>query len=215
MTGVVLVIPVLLMFFYGPRGDRPPDRAGPRWMPRYRFGAAALWSALIPLAAGAFVAYLAARGFGAAGPVSAQQHFSGHRFVLPFVGAWDGVLAAIHQFRLELLGATGSGFEDQAMFQLGVLASLCWRWRHLPAPALCLRRVCGVRPLLALASPTSWDPLRGLARYAMVLFPLCMGAASWAVDRGAVRRLLIGSAAAAVPADRAVRHVAHGRHGRV
>jgi hypothetical protein len=194
ITGVVLFVPVVLMFLYGPRADRAAIVSSSRWRPRYRFGPALLWSLLIPLAAAAFAGYLAARGFGAAGSVSAQQHFSGHRFVLPFVGAWQGLEAAINQFRLELIGAHSDSFQTQAMFQFGALLlsalALVATFRRLPF-AYGAYAVCGL--LVVLSVPTAWDPLRGLARYATLLVPLYMGAADWAVEHGAVRRLRVGS----------------------
>jgi hypothetical protein len=83
----------------------------------------------------------------------------------------------------------------QALFQLGALAlsllALVATFRRLPF-AYGVYALVGL--LLVLCTPTSWDPLRGLARYATVLFPLWIGAASWAVQHGAVRRFLIGSA---------------------
>jgi hypothetical protein len=195
VTGIVLIVPVLLLFFYGPRGDRPESgRQG--WVPRYRFTPAVLWSALIPLAALGFAGYLSLRGYGAGGSIAAQQQYSGHRFVIPLVGAWQGILAASHQFGLELSGLGSTGLAKQAVFQLGVLTlsvlALATTFRRLPF-AYSAYALAGL--LLVLSTPTSWDPLRGLARYATLLFPLWMGAAAWAVEHRAVRRLLIGSAA--------------------
>jgi hypothetical protein len=195
VTGVVLIVPVLLLFFYGPRGDRPASgRKG--WTPRYRFTPAVLWSALIPAAALGFAAYLSLRGFGAAGSITAQQQYSGHRFVVPLVGVWQGIVAASHQFGLELSGLGSTGLAKQAVFQLGVLTlsvlALATTFRRLPF-AYSAYALAGL--LLVLSTPTSWDPLRGLARYVTLLIPVWMGAASWAVEHRAVRRLLIGSAA--------------------
>lgn len=195
VTGFVLFVPVVMLYLYGPRDDQPPAVASTWWRPRYRPRAAVLWALLIPAAAAAFQGYLALHGFGAAGTVTAQQHFSGHRFVLPFVGAWDGVLAAINQFKLEMLGIGATSFAEQALFQFGVLLlalmALVAVFRRLPA-AYGAYALCGL--IVVLSTPTAWDPLRGLARYMMVLFPLYMGAAAWAVEQHAVRRLLIGSA---------------------
>lgn len=196
VTGAVLVIPVLLMFFYGPRTDRAPGTQGSGWRPRYRARPAVLWALLIPAAAAAFSGYLALRGFGAAGTVDAQQHFSGHQLVLPFVGLWDGVLAAWHQLGFEVAGVETNTFLEQSLFQLGALvlalAALAATLRRLPI-AYGAYALFGL--LLVLCAPTAWDPLRGLARYATVLFPLYMGAAAWAVQRGVMRRVVIASAA--------------------
>jgi len=195
ITGVVLFVPVLLLFLYGPRGDAPGSVPARGWRPRHRMTRSILWSALIPAGAAAFAGYLAIRGFGLTGTLHAQQHFSAHRLVLPVVGVWDGVVAAWQQLHAEFAGMPAGVLETQAVFQLGalMLASL--------ALVACLRRlpfaysayaVCGL--LVTLSSPTAYDPLRGLARYAMVLVPLYMATGAWAAERGARRWLLVGSA---------------------
>jgi hypothetical protein len=195
VTGVVLLVPVLLLYFYGPREDVPESPAANAWRPRHRITPSVLWSALIPAGAAAFAGYLAIRGFGLTGTLDAQQHFSAHRLELPAVGVWTGVVAAWNQLHMEFAGMPNGVLETQAVFQLGalLLASL--------AVVACLRRlpvaygayaVCGL--LVALSSPTAYDPLRGLARYAMVLLPLYMAAGAWAVERRARRRMLFASA---------------------
>ena len=213
VTGVVLLVPVLLLFLYGPRCDAAPTRSSdeaatsqPRgsrassWLrsgrrPRYRITPAILWSALIPAAAAVFAAYLAIRGFGATGTLDAQQQYSGHLLVLPVVGIWDGVIAGWRQLQIELAGVHTGGLQTQALFQLGALIIACLGVagcvRRLPF-AYAAYAICGL--LVALSAPTAYDPLRGLARYATVLFPLYMCAGSWATEQGARRRLLIGSA---------------------
>ncbi len=195
VTGVVLAVPLLLLFFYGPRGDRPLARAAAWWKPRYRITPSVMWIGFVPAGAAAFALYLQLRGFGGTGTVAAQQHFSGHQFVFPLVGAWQGAVAALTQFRLELIGIGPVGIQDQAIFQFGVLilavAALVPMVRRVPF-AYSAYAICGL--LVALSTPTAWAPLAGLARYVTVLFPLYMGVAAWAAERQATRRLVIGSA---------------------
>lgn len=195
ITGVVLFVAVVLLFLYGPRDDVPNPRAATGWLPRHRITPSILWSGLIPAGAAAFAGYLALRGFGLMGTVHAQQHFSAHRLVAPVVGVWDGVLAAWNQLHVQFAGMPAGVLETQAVFQLGALMlaalALVGCVRRLPF-AYSAYAVCGL--LVTLSSPTAFDPLRGLARYSMVLLPLYMGAGAWAVERGTHRRLLVGSA---------------------
>ena len=194
VTGVLLLVPVLLMFFYGPRSDLAPAMAAARWRPRYRFTPAILWSALIPGGAGLFSAYLALRGFGAGATIHGQQQFFDHQLVGPFVGMWDGATAAWHEVRLELSGVPPSTYSSQALLQFGGLllagVALCGVLRRLP---IAYGAYAALGLLIPLSSPTVGDPLRGLDRYASVLFPLYMWAGAWAVERRAMRPLLVVS----------------------
>jgi len=124
-AGLVLIVPALLLYFYGPRDDRAPDydRApgpapgrppGPapgrlpgrsparrllaRLAPRYRLRRDALSFALFPAGLALFMAYLAWRGGDPLAPFHAQQNW-GREFAGPFVGAWDGVSAAFEGMR--------------------------------------------------------------------------------------------------------------------
>ena len=58
-TGVLLLVPALVLYVYGPRQDRPPDALAWR---RYRIRRDVLWLALIPAGMGLFAAYLALAG---------------------------------------------------------------------------------------------------------------------------------------------------------
>jgi Mannosyltransferase (PIG-V) len=195
ITGVVLFVPVLLLFLYGPRDDARDLAVAGRWRPRHPITPAILWSVLIPAGAAAFAGYLAIRGFGLTGTLHAQQHFSAHRLALPVVGVWDGVVAAGHQLHDEFAGMPPGVLETQAVFQLGALMlaalGLVACLRRLPL-AYSAYAVCGL--LVTLSSPTAYDPLRGLARYAMVLLPLYMATGAWAAERRSRRWLLVGSA---------------------
>ncbi len=62
-AGVVLVVPALLLYLYGPREDREPDFP-PRawWRPRYALRRDVLWIAALPVGVGAYMAYLGLAG---------------------------------------------------------------------------------------------------------------------------------------------------------
>ncbi len=72
-TGLVLALPALMIYLYGPREDRPPDREGGRLLlPRYRLRRDVAWLALLPAGVLMFAVLLAAAGGDALAPLSAQ-----------------------------------------------------------------------------------------------------------------------------------------------
>ncbi|HWF74043.1 MAG TPA: mannosyltransferase family protein [Solirubrobacteraceae bacterium] len=193
VTGMLLAVPVLILFLYGPRADAEPDASRRGFAPRYRLTPTLLWAALIPGGTVLFSAYLAVRGYGPLSFLHAQSQFTDHVFELPFVTVWDGVASAWQQLRL---GFTGFDTPSQSVVGLLALAAalLALRsvFRRLPL-AYGMFIVVGL--LVPLASPTVGDPLKGLARYVTVLFPVYMVAGAWALERGVRRPLLLASAA--------------------
>ena len=114
-AGVVLMVPALILYLYGPREDRLPElprgspargRDGVRpagagraarlaagLLPRYRPRRDLLWLALAPAGLAAYATYLAVAGGDALLPFHAQGEWGRH-FAGPFVGVWDGLRAA-------------------------------------------------------------------------------------------------------------------------
>jgi hypothetical protein len=112
-TGIVLALPLALLYLYGPREDRPPERehasalgTGPgtrvgarvagvlaRLRPRYGMHADSLWILLVPAGLGLYMAHLALAGGDALAPFHAQAVWSRH-FAGPYGGVWDGLRAA-------------------------------------------------------------------------------------------------------------------------
>jgi hypothetical protein len=118
-TGVLLLIPALLLYLYGPREEMepalPPDRphgfrlrrplslAGVGSLanslrPRYRPRRDLLWLGLMPAGLLVFMAYLGLAGGDPMAPFSAQQLW-GREFAGPFVGLWDGAVAGFDGLR--------------------------------------------------------------------------------------------------------------------
>jgi len=124
---VVLLLPALVLYLYGPRedclpdarADRPPDarpatlaavarsaRLKALMRPRYRLRRDCLWLLLVPLGAGLYMAYLALSGGDALLPFQVQGAWERH-FTGPFVGAWDGLKAGLDGVRQLLSGQSG------------------------------------------------------------------------------------------------------------
>src|SRR5436190_2352976 len=103
-AGIVLVVPLVLLYLYGPRGPAatpPRPRSG---RPRFPVRADALWIGLVPLGLGAFVIYLALAGADPAAPFTAQAEWM-RVFAGPFVAVWDGAVAAFDGARQLLAGS--------------------------------------------------------------------------------------------------------------
>jgi hypothetical protein len=116
-AGLVLALPALMLYLYGPRADRLPDfpgeeqaraardgagRAGVaasilvllrRLRPRYRLRRDVLWLGLLPVGVILYGVYLALSGGDVLTPLHAQDVWGRH-FAGPYVGVWDGVRAA-------------------------------------------------------------------------------------------------------------------------
>jgi hypothetical protein len=181
-TGVLLIAPVLILYLYGPRGDRPADRAAHSPVgdeteaplisrlrscarPRYKLRWNAMWVALMPLGVVVFAAYLGLSGGDPTSPFSSQQLWERH-FAGPFVGLWDGAVAAFE------------GVHDIVLFVFAVMAivAVVGVLRTLPL-------AYGAYVVLALALPMSYpvagEPLMSLPRFLLVLFPLGMWMGGW------------------------------------
>jgi hypothetical protein len=193
--GVLLFVPVVILFLYGPRADATARQVKAWWRPRYRFGGELLWALVIPLSAMVFAAFLASRGYGTNATLHAQESFSEHRIMFPLITVWNGLVAAFGQLKMELAGVNPVSLQTQALFGgvvlIGSLIGIVGVFRRLP---FAYGAYVSVALLQALASPTIGDPLRGLDRYASLRFPLFMWAAAWAVDRGVERKLVLASA---------------------
>lgn len=195
VTGILLVVPVVLLFLYGPRCDAEPDRRESRLRPAYRVTPALLWAALIPAGTAAFSAYLMLQGYQPLAFFDAQTRLLHHGTMLPLITAWNGALSAWQQLKLGFEGTVGIVSQTQSLVGLIALgAAVLAFWgvcRRLP---LAYAAYVAVGLLVPLSSPTVGDPFKGLARYETVLFPLYMAAAAWAGERGTRRPLLIGCA---------------------
>lgn len=194
-SGVVLLLPALLLFLWGPREDRPP-LPGPRawWRPRYPVTPQLLWLGLIPAGLLAYLGYIWIVLGDPSAPFSAQDLWG--RELMPLGGIWEGTRAAWLGLRQLVHGtgtpvyfteAGGDPFVNAGQnlmlfgFLVFALVALVGALRRLPfaygAYAL-------VALVLTLSYPVSAQPLMSLPRFVLVLFPLQMWLARWVGGRG-------------------------------
>ena len=200
-AGVLLVVPLVVLYLDGPRADREPDRPRHGLQPRYRVRRDALWLLTPPLGLLAFLAYL---GLAIGDPLAtfgAQAEWD--RIVAPLAGLAMGVADGL-QSLLHLFGGVGpgaapaAGGDPEAMAVLN-LALLCFLvlsgWlvreaaRRLPAAYTSYALASLALPL---STPAIGQPLMSLPRFLMVIFPLWIALALWARERAAMRRVLSG-----------------------
>jgi hypothetical protein len=183
-TGLMLALPAIVLYLYGPREDRLPDLdpaaralatgavAGARsrarrlaqpLVPRYRLRRDVLWLALLPAGVLIYAAWLGLSGGDALGPFHAENAWS-RQLVGPFTGLWDGVTAAFDGARQLLSFQT-----RQVYFKLAGgspyvaaehnLVELAFLAAAVPAVIGVLRRLplaYGLYAIAAIALPLSY-----------------------------------------------------------
>jgi hypothetical protein len=212
-TGLLLLVPALALYLYGPRRDRPPDRAARAGMgrlhalrPRYRLRADVLWLCLIPASVALFALGLALAGGDGLAPFRSQQIWERH-FAGPYVAVWDGLRAAFEGARQLLSFQHAHVYYPAAPGSPTVAAShnlalLAFLAAAVPMIVLTLRRLPGAYGLYVLAAlalplsyPVTGQPLMSLPRFLLVLFPLPLAAGAWLAEHPRARRPLIGASA--------------------
>jgi hypothetical protein len=179
VPGIAILAPLVFIYFYGPRGDRPPlpPVQGLRMLlPRYRPRLDALWLALVPSGIVAFSAYLHfARGDAFMWLHNqAEGGATGNHAFFPLKGLKDGAEYAWQA--LTLLAAkqpdtTQLKFDDLVNFGalIVIIVALATMWKRLPMAYL----VCALAfVVIPLSATTSAEPLKSFARYATIAFPL-------------------------------------------
>jgi hypothetical protein len=170
VPGLLLVVPVLLLYLYGPRTDREPDFDRGR-RPRYRVRPDLAWLLLAPLGLAAFSLYLhLATGDGLAWN-DAQALFGRHT-VDPVTGIWAGLREAGKALANVADGSYG-GFDYLNVMQLAFVA-------FAVAGGIGALRVLplayGTWVLISLvptfASQPDGLPFWSAPRFVVVLFPL-------------------------------------------
>ena len=209
-TGVVLLVPAVILYLYGPRRDRSPDHTAAGrspLLPRYRLRSDVLWLALVPAGLVLYGAYLGLSGGDALAPLSAQGEWSRH-FAGPYVAVWDGLKAAFEGAR-QLISMQRAhvyfpvGGEDPFVAASHNLILFAFLAAAVPAVVGVLRKLpfaYGAYLVVALALPLSYpvatQPLMSLPRFLLVLFPLFIWFGDWLSRHPRAQRpMLCGSAA--------------------
>jgi len=172
VQGLLLIVPVALLYLYGPRADRDPAPSrGLR--PRYRIRPEAAWLLLAPLGVVAFSAYLHFAQGDTFAWLHAQEVFGRHT-VDPLTGIWNGLREAGESVGDVVEGTySGTSFdhlniEELAFVTLAVVGGI-GALRILPV-------AYGSWVLLSLvpifvSQPTE-NPLWSSSRFVAVLFPI-------------------------------------------
>ncbi len=210
-TGLLLMLPALIIYMYGPREDRPPDR-GPgaglsRARPRYRLRREALWLVLVPAGTVAYGIYLGLASGDPLAPFHAEGTWGRH-FAGPFLGAWDGLRAAFDGARQLLSMQSRHVYfaADEGSPSINAAHNLldgAFLLAAVPATVGVLRRLpfaygayVVAAVALSLSEPVTSQPLMSLPRFLVVLFPFAIWAGAWLCERPRLQRpLLLASAA--------------------
>src|SRR5438128_838196 len=183
-AGVLLLIPLALIYLYGPRRRTDPQAPRKRRHPRYPIRRDALWLGLAPLGFVAFTAYL--------GIAHGDVALAGHHVRLTEGGFFhivDRVFSAVpsllgqpHGTDLRPAQAIGS-----FGFLLLAIAATVGALRRLPA-------AYGVYSAAVLVLALSRGAVVALPRYLVVVFPLFMWGALASGERGITSAVLAVSA---------------------
>ena len=196
-TGVLLILPLAILYLYGPRTDATeglgvlreisPARLGWSLRPRHRIRRDAAWIVLVPAGLVAFMAFLGVQGVDPLAPFHIETLW-GHHLTGPIAGLWDGARSAVRDLgrlldghaHLTLFGTdpgrgVDTGWQNLMPFALLLIAvpALLGVARTLPI-AYTVYTLAGL--LVALADPVQARPLQSVPRYEAVLFPLFMWA---------------------------------------
>lgn len=193
-AGIVLLVPLAMIYLW--------DGGHVRAASRRPLRADVLWLALVPLGLAAYCAFLALDGNDPLAPFNAQEAWF-RSFAGPFLGAWDGVVAAFQGARQLLSGSpepvyfTAAGGDPFFVARHNIELAL-WLVLAVPAVIGTLRRLpaaYGAYVMAALALPLSYpvgpQPLMSLPRFIAVLFPLAIWLALWMTGRVWRERVVI------------------------
>jgi Mannosyltransferase (PIG-V) len=214
-TGVLLLVPLVLLYLYGPRGEHAVwgERAGwrERLRPRFQVRYDVLWLALVPAGLGAFMLYLAVSQGDALASVHATQG-TWHRYFHLLRGiprgataAWDGLGQILSGSDRPMIAVPSvSEFSDPNRLAVVQITDFAFLLYAAVACVGVLRRLplaYGAYSLAALgvavSAPVAFEPLASLPRYAAGIFPLQIWLAVWAQDRRRVA-LVVGVSALAL-----------------
>jgi Mannosyltransferase (PIG-V) len=195
-NGVLIGLPLAVIYLYGPRSARRMRDRSRRWQPRYRVSGSALWLGIVPVGLLVYMGYLVLTHHSPMAPFTAEADW-GRQFAGPF-GAVPKALADLPaEVRFLLSGAAsmlgpghGVGWTTtRNLLDVGFLAfavvGLALSWRRAPFAYF----VYAIALLAeSLSYPTVTEPLFSFSRFVIPIFPVFMGWGAWIGERPVVRR---------------------------
>jgi hypothetical protein len=185
--GLLLAVPALFIYLYGPRTDAPPrlrataaatarlpGRVLAAVKPRYALRWDLAWFALIPLALVAFCGWVALEGGHWNAPLTVEGRFWDRHLTDPLVTLWHGAKLTVTQI---------SHHDGHAWIGLSVLLTLAATigvFRRLPL-AYGLYATIGF--LLPFAQAVPGEPLLSVPRFMLIVFPIWIWLAAWLLER--------------------------------
>lgn len=209
-TGVLILLPLAILYLYGPRADRPPAaRPLPAWRPRHKLRPDVLWLGLVPAGLGAYLLYMGLAHGDALLPLHANETYWYRHF-----GLLSGIPKGISAFwdSLHTIGrASGGQFFDATngplRYAAGNLVDIWFLLFALLATVGVLRRLpfaygayCLASLAMIVSAPHLKEPLASLPRYVAVLFPVQMWLALWCAQRRGRPLVWLGASAIALGA---------------
>jgi len=203
-NGILLVGVLGLLYLYGPRGRAPlHQRMGAWWRPRFPIERDIVWLALVPAGLAVYLGYLLVAHGAPLAPFHAAGADWGHSLGPPFDSVIKALLEAPGDLRAVLdHTSTAIGPGDPISWQsrdvIDVLfagvaaAAIALGWRRVP-------RVYSIFAIVQLAQitsfPTKTEPLIGLPRYMLPIFPLFMGGGAYLAERRTAARITLVASA--------------------
>lgn len=189
VPGLLLIVPVMMLYLYGPRSDREREFFDGRW-PRYRMRPDFLWLLLAPLGLFAFSFYLHLVLNDWLAWSHAQELF-GRQTVDPLKGMWAGMREAGkgfgHIVKGEYLGTSDSRYIMEFAFVAFAVVGGIAMLRKLPA-AYGTWVLLSLVPIFVSQKPD--DPLWSSSRFVIVLFPLFIWLATVTERHGLTTRVV-------------------------
>jgi hypothetical protein len=185
-NGVLVLLPLALLYLYGPRAAQSAASNQDWWRPRFRVSRSAAWLLLVPAGLLTYLGVLAAQHGTPFAPFQAAETYWGHWFAGPFgavviaVGRVPGDVRALLSGSAPPLGPGDPlSWSVHDLIDLGfvalAVAAATVSWRRVPfayfAYAIAML-------LYATSFPVPLEPLQSIARYELVIFPLFMGVAA-------------------------------------
>lgn len=185
-NGFLIILPLVFLYLYGPRAGGAVAPPGSWWRPRFRIRPSAAWLALVPAGLACYLGYLGIAHGAPLAPYRAATLDWGHTFAGPFGSVVRTLIALpsdVHRLLTGHVRAVGPGdplsWNARDLIDLGFLAfaiaGLVAAWRRVPTAYL-LYSIAMLAE--ALSFPPPHEPMQGLSRYLLPVFPLFMGIAA-------------------------------------